>query len=190
MLGGVNATFRRRAITGTDKGTPAGRKTRGPLSGAGLVWTGILLFAAGGLVAVGWHFWEEGLPETSPKAPGTIRATLEIVRVTGTPPRARRPEVEWVDPGERIGVLARWEQIDIPGIRFVNATLHTVGRERAVAIASSENVTLRRRGFENTNSLLILPGQTTGEYEVRVNLVDPNVFSTLHEIARKRLRVQ
>ena len=141
-------------------------------------------------MAVGWHVWEEGLPERSPKAPGTIRATLEIVRVTGTPPRARRPAVEWVDPGERIGVLARWEQIDIPGIRFVNTTLHTVGRERAVAIASSENLTLRRRGFENTNSLLILPGQTAGEYEVRVNIVDPNVSTTLHEIARKRFRVQ
>ena len=149
-----------------------------------------MLFGVGGLLALGWHFWEEGLPERSPKAPGTIRATLEIVMVTGTPPRARRPAVEWVDRGERIGVLARWEHIDIPGIRFVNATLHTVGRERAVAIARSENVTLRRRGFENTDSLLILPGQTTGEYEVRVNIVDPNVFSTLHEIARKRLRVQ
>jgi len=180
----------RRAITGTEQGTPAGRKTRGPLTGAGLVWTGILLFGAGGLLAIGWHVWEEGLPERSPKAPGTIRATLEIVKVTGDPPRAVRPAVEWLDPGERIGVAGRWQRIDIPGPRLVNVTLHKVERERGVAIATSENARLRRRGFEDTAFLFVLPGQALGEYEVRVNLVDPNVSTTVHEIARKRFRVQ
>jgi len=180
----------RRAITGTEQGTPAGRKTRGPLTGARLVWTGILLFGAGGLLSLGWHLWEEGLPERSPKAPGAVRATLEIVKVTGDPPRALRPAVEWIERGERIGVGGRWERIDIPGPRLVNVTLHTVERERGVAIARSENVRLRRRGFEHTDFLFVLPGQAPGEYEVRVNLVDPNMFSTLHEIARKRLRVQ
>lgn len=182
--------MRRRAITATDEGTPATRKTRGWLTGAGLVWTGIVLFAAGGLVALGWHLWEEGLPERSPKTPGAIRATLEIVKVTGDPPRALRPAVEWIEPGERIGVVGKWERIDIPGPRLVNATLHTVGRERGVALARSEPVRIRRRGFVETNFLFIFPSQIAGEYEIRLNLVDPNVPTTLHEIARKRFRVQ
>ena len=141
-------------------------------------------------MALGWHLWEEGLPERSPKTPGVIRATLEIVKVTGDPPRALRPAVEWIEPGERIGVVGKWERIDIPGPRLVNATLHTVGRERGVALARSEPVRIRRRGLVETNFLFILPSQIAGEYEIRLNLVDPNVPTTLHEIARKRFRVQ
>jgi hypothetical protein len=164
-----------------DAGIPAGRR---------LVWTGVLLFAAGGVIAGAWHFWEEGLPERSPKSVGTIEAKVEIVRVTGTPPREVRPPVEWIEPGGRIGVLAKLERIDIRGARFVNATLHTVGRERGVAIATSERMRIPRRGFEGTSILIVLPGQTAGEYEVRLNVIDPNTSSTLHEIATKRLRVQ
>ena len=151
---------------------------------------GVLLFGVGGLVAIGWHLWEEGLPERSPKTPGTVRATLEIVKVTGDPPRAVGPAVEWVDPGERIGVGGRWERIDIPGPRLVNATLHTVERERGVAVSTSGSIRLRRRGSEGMQFLFVLPGQPPGEYEVRVHIVDPNVSTTLHEITRKRFRVQ
>ena len=165
----------------SDGGVPAGRR---------LVWTGVLLFAAGGLVAAGWHFWEEGLPERSPKTPGAMQATIEIVRVMGTPPREVRPPIEWIEPGQRIGVLVKLERIEIRGSRLVNATLHTVGRERGVAIATSDSVRIRRRGLEGSALLIVLAGQVVGEYEVRLNLVDPNISSTLHEIAAKRLRVQ
>jgi hypothetical protein len=164
-----------------DAGVPAGRR---------LVWTGVLLFVAGGLIAGAWHVWEEGLPERSPKSPGTIVASVEIVRVTGTPAREVRPPVESIEPGQRIGVLAKLERIDIAGARFVNATLHTVGRERGVALATSDRVRIPRRGYEGSSVLMVLPGQTIGEYEVRLNLVDPNTSGTLHEIATKRLRVQ
>lgn len=165
----------------SDAGVPAGRR---------LVWTGVLLFAAGGLIAAAWHVWEEGLPERSPKSPGTIVATVEIVRVTGTPPREVRPPIEWIEPGQRIGVLAKLERIDIRGARFINATLHTIGRERGVAMATSDRVRIPRRGFEGSSVLIVLPAQPAGEYEVHLNLIDPNVSGTLHEITTKHLRVQ
>lgn len=160
------------------------------LTGTGLVWTGVLLFVIGGLVAVGWNLWEYGLPERPPKSPGTIRATLEIVEVAGDPPRAVRRVIDVVEEGRPIGVAGRWQHIDIPGPRLVNATLHRVGRGRGARVATSDTLRVPRRGFEDRTFLFVLAGQAAGEYEAALNLVDPNVPGMVHEIARKRFRVQ
>lgn len=172
-----------------DSSEASGRK-RGPLTGTGLVWTGALLFVVGGLMAIVWNTWEHGLPERSPKTPGVIRATLEIAEVAGHPPRIVRSGVDAIDEGKPIGVTGRWERVDIPGPRLVTTTLHKIGRERGVAVASSAPVRLSRRGFDDGTFFFVLAGQPAGEYEAALGLVDPNAPGMLHEIARKRFRVQ
>jgi hypothetical protein len=160
------------------------------LSGAALRWIAILLFAVGGLLAIAWHMWEEGLPERSPKTVGVIRATVDLVRVAGDPPRPVSPPVTAFSRGERIGAAGQWQVVDIPGPRHVHAALFKVERERKTFVTASEALQIPRRGFEGRSFLFVMQGQAPGEYELRINLLDPNIANTFHEIVAQLFRVQ
>ncbi len=161
------------------------------LSGAGLAWTGVLLFGVGVLLALGWHLWEEGLPERSPRSLGVIRATVDLVRVDGEPPRPVSPPVGIFSRGERIGAAGEWEVVEIPGPREVRAAVRKVERERKIMVTASEPLRILRRGFQGRSFFFVLPGQPLrGEYEVSINLIDPNIADAFHEIVARRFRVE
>ena len=160
------------------------------LSGAALRWIGVLLFVLGGLLALAWHLWEEGLPERSPKAVGIIRAMVDLVRVTGDPPRPVSPPVTTFSRGEPIGAAGQWELVDIPGPRHVHAALFKIERERKTRVTVSEPLQILRRGFEGKSFFFVMQGQPPGDYEVRINLIDPNIANAFHEIVVRRFRVQ